>query len=229
MPRQRAQVSAGLELAMLIPQVTPIQPVNVVVQMPPGAPIWLTIVLSGSIGAISAILGGLAVEYLKPYIARRQREKMIRGLVDDEFLANLGELEACLRVLKHAFPGTVDQKAHSVMVVDEIMHRVIQDRYDLYFEQDKEIVWAIDKKRLLWSFYEALSRKPEDVTLSSEHIEIELWIDRVVRRGKSYLEEAELLYEPGENPNEQIYYELDAAEKRGRAEGLKKMGMEEGA
>ena len=160
------------------------------------------------------------MEYLKPYIARRQREKMIRGLVDDEFLANLGELEACLRVLKHAFPGTADQKAHSLMVVDEIMHRVIQDRYDLYFEQDKEIVWAIDKKRLLWSFYEALSRKPEDVTLSSEHIEIELWIDRVVRRGKSYLEEAELLYEPGENPNEQIYYELDAAEKKGRAEGL---------
>jgi hypothetical protein len=85
------------------------------------------------------------------------------------------------------------------------------------------------RKRLLWSFYEAFSRKPEDVTLSSEHIEIELWIDRVVRRGKSYLEKAELLYEPGENPNEQIYYELDAAEKKGRAEGLKAMGIQEGA
>jgi hypothetical protein len=51
---------------MLISQVTPIQPVNGVVQIPAGAPIWLTIVLSGCIGAISAILGGLAVEYLKP-------------------------------------------------------------------------------------------------------------------------------------------------------------------
>ena len=210
---------------MLIPQLTPIQPVNVIVQQPPGAPLWLTIVLSAMTGAASAILGGLAVEYLKPYIARLQREKMIRGLLDDEFLANLGELEACLRVLNHASSGSADQKAHTLMVVDEIMHRVTQDRYDLYFEQDKEIVWKIDKTRLLWSFYEALSRKPDDVTLSTEHIEIQIWIDRVVRRGQSYVEEAGLAYEPGENPNEQIYYELDAAEKKGRAEGMKSLGQ----
>jgi hypothetical protein len=210
---------------MLIPQLTPIQPVNVIVQQPPGAPLWLTIVLSAMTGAASAILGGLAVEYLKPYITRLQREKMIRGLLDDEFLANLGELEACLRVLNHASSGSADQKAHTLMVVDEIMHRVTQDRYDLYFEQDKEIVWKIDKTRLLWSFYEALSRKPDDVTLSTEHIEIQIWIDRVVRRGQSYVEEAGLAYEPGENPNEQIYYELDAAEKKGRAEGMKSLGQ----
>jgi hypothetical protein len=210
---------------MLIPQVTPIQPVNVVVQMPHGAPVWLTIVLSGCIGAVSAILGGLSVEYLKPYITRLQREKMIRALLDDEFLANLGELEACLRVLKHASSGTADQKAHTLMVVDEILHRVIQDRYDLYFEQDKEIVWKIDKMRLLWSFYEALSRKPDDVTLSTEHIETQMWIDRVVRRGRSYLEEAGLSYEPAENPNEQIYYELDQAERKGREQGRRNAGL----
>jgi hypothetical protein len=29
---------------MLIPQVTPIQPINVILQQPPGPPLWLTII-----------------------------------------------------------------------------------------------------------------------------------------------------------------------------------------
>jgi hypothetical protein len=86
---------------MLIPQVTPIQPINVIVHQP-GPPLWLTIILSALTGAMSAILAGLVVEYVRPFMAKWRKKKMIRGMLNDEFLANFGELEACLRVLRMA-------------------------------------------------------------------------------------------------------------------------------
>ena len=58
----------------------------------------MTIILSALTGAISAILGGLVVEYVRPHMARWRKKKMIREMLNDEFLTNLGELEAALRV-----------------------------------------------------------------------------------------------------------------------------------
>ncbi len=201
---------------MFIPQVTPIQPVNVIVQQAPGPPYWLTILLSALTGAVSAMLGGVFVEYVKPYMAKWRKKKMIRGLLNDEFLANFAELEAGLRVLRYAEKGPYTRKSHSLVVYGEIRHKVIQDRYDLYFEKEKPIFYAIDTRRRLWRFYDTLARSPQNATPAEEYVETLLWLDRVVRRGRNYIEEAELDYNPEKNENEQIYYELEKAEEKGR-------------
>jgi hypothetical protein len=209
---------------MLIPQVTPIQPINVIVQQP-GPALWLTIILSALTGAISAILGGLVVEYVRPHMAKWRKKKMIREMLNDEFLANFGELEAALRVLRHAEKGSDSRKSHSLLVLNEIRHRVIQDRYDLCFEKEKGIFYELDKKRRLWAFYEALSRRPKNVAPVGEHIETLQWLDRVVRRGQYYLEEADLDYQSEQNDNEEIYYRLEKAEERGREQGRRDAGI----
>jgi hypothetical protein len=210
---------------MFIPEVTPIQPVNVIVQQAPGPSYWLTILLSALTGAVSAILGGVFVEYVKPYMAKWRKKKMIRRLLNEEFLENFAELEAALRVLRHAEEGTYSQKSHSLLVFDEISHRVIQDRYDLYFGKEKSIFYEIDTKRRLWRFYEALGRKPQNVTPAEEHIETRLWLDRVVSRGTNYVEQAGLDYDPEKNENEEIYYELTKAEEKGVEQGRRNAGL----
>jgi hypothetical protein len=109
--------------------------------------------------------------------------------------------------------------------LDEIRHRVIQDRYDLCFEKEKGIFYELDKKRRLWAFYEALSRRPKNVAPVGEHIETLQWLDRVVRRGQYYIEEAGLDYQPEQNDNEEIYYRLEKAEERGRDQGRRDAGI----
>lgn len=58
-----------------------------------------------------------------------------------------------------------------------------------------------------------------------EHIETMLWLDRVVRRGRYYLEETGLDHQPEQNDNEEIYYRLERAEDQGRKQGLKNAGL----
>ena len=201
---------------MFIPQVMPIQPVNVIVQQAPGLPEWVRILISAGAGAVFGILGSLATEYVKPYIVTRRMEKLIRVHLNEEFLANLGELEVAGRILADANGRTDSDKSHALMAVDEILHRVRQDRYDLYFKEEKSVVYHIDSNQHLSLFYATLNRKPKDVAPTSEHIETMMWINLVVHRGKTYLESAGLRHEPEPNPNQGVYHQLRMAEEAGR-------------
>jgi hypothetical protein len=97
--------------------------------------------------------------------------------------------------------------------------------YDLYFEKEKSIFYEMDTKRRLWRFYEALGRKLQNVTPAEEHIETRLWLDRVVSRGRNYVEQAGLDYDPEKNENEEIYYKLTKAEEKGMEEGRRNAGL----
>jgi hypothetical protein len=106
-----------------------------------------------------------------------------------------------------------------------VLRRVIHDRYGLYFEKEKGVFYEIDKKRRLWTFYDDLSRRPKSATTAGEHIENLLWLDRVVRRGQYYLDEAGLDYQPEQNDNEEIYCRLEKAEEKGRERARRDAGI----
>jgi hypothetical protein len=139
-------------------------------------------------------------------------QELIRIQLNEEFLANFGELEAAGRILEDANERTLSYKSEPSLAVDEILRRVRQDRYDLYFTTEKSIVYEMDRNQLLSMFYTALNRTPKDVPLTSEHIETLVWINYVVSRGRKYLSGTGRKYEPERNPIEQVHNELRLAE-----------------
>jgi hypothetical protein len=205
---------------MFIPQATPIQPINVIVRQAVGMPEWVRILISAGAGAVFGILGSLATEYVKPCIVTGRMEKLISIHLNQEFLENLGELEAAGRILADANERTNSDKDHALMAVDEILRRVRQDRYDLYFRSEKSVVYKIDRSHHLSLFYSTLNREPKRVPPTSKHIETMMWMNLVVSRGKKYLEGAGLKYEPEPNPNESVYHQLRMAEESGRGNAV---------
>jgi hypothetical protein len=131
-------------IQMLIPQVTPIQPINVILQQPPGPPLWLTIVLSALTGAVSAILGGVVIEYAKPEIIKWSSKRTIKRHVNEEFTLNLSVIEAALRVMRYAEGRPFPYRSEALLAVGEMLRRFRQDRYERYFATDKDMLYELD-------------------------------------------------------------------------------------
>ena len=64
-------------------------PVYVTVQTPPGMPIWLSVSISASIGAMFAVLTNVLMEFVKPKINRRLLHQKMREHIDAEFKKNM--------------------------------------------------------------------------------------------------------------------------------------------
>jgi hypothetical protein len=213
---------------MFIPEVSPIQPVNVIVQQAPGLPAWITVMLSALTGAASAILSGIAIEFLKPYMDRRRMLKMIKDQLNAEFLANLSQLKAAKRIIFDASSRTESDKSLAQGGLNEILREVKQDRYDLYFENDKSIVYEIDKNQNLSAFYSVLNRKPSNVVSVPYFFEALGWIEWVVSVGQHYLDASHLEERTNSNAQEYIYEQLRLAEERGRERGREQGSRNDG-
>jgi hypothetical protein len=194
---------------MFIPQLTPIQPINVIVQQPHEFPGWIIAILSAFAGAILT----MGTEYLRGYIDG----KMIKEQLNDEFLINFNRVLAASRVLDGSVNEIDDEKSHALMTVKHMLSRLKRDRFDLYFGNQKATVYELDKKQNLSDFYATLAQRPEGLgLLSLEHIEWKHWIDRVVRIGQRFVDETGVSYTPWPDDNEDVYLQLRRAGNQGR-------------
>jgi hypothetical protein len=82
-------VVRGTIPVMFIPQVTPIQPVNVVVQQALGMPEWVRILISAATGALFALGVSLMMEYLRPNIVKRDLKKEATEHLISELTENM--------------------------------------------------------------------------------------------------------------------------------------------
>jgi len=69
---------------MFIPQVTPIQPINVIVHQPPGWPIWATTLFAAAVGGAFGVGTNLVTEYLKHLFRVRKVSPPIRQGIDEK-------------------------------------------------------------------------------------------------------------------------------------------------
>jgi hypothetical protein len=177
--------------------------------------LWLTIILSALTGAVSAILGGVVIEYAKPEIIKWSSKRTIKRHVNEEFTLNLSVIEAVLRVMRYAEGRPFPYRSEAILTAGEMLRKFRQDRYGHYFATDKDMLYELDVEQRLTDFYGWFGRRPV-ATGGSEFAEMLLWLDWVARLGKSYIEGSKLDYKPVRNVGEEVYFDLNKAEEAGR-------------
>jgi hypothetical protein len=128
-------------------------PINITVQQPPGGmPDWAKI----AIGAILAIGGGLAVEYIKPAIAKHRALKSVKKQLRAEVENDMAAILECITALDGMPRDTGEQRQNAYMWGVAFLNGRMplpDDRYTYYFDRQKEIVYEIDPDGILGTFY----------------------------------------------------------------------------
>jgi hypothetical protein len=140
-------------LAMFIPQITPIQPINVIVQQPIGWPVWQTTLFSAAIGAILGIAGNVTMEFLKPRIGNFVSRQEVSKQLVIEVTRNLSYLEKVRILLRAANRGEAMNKEHAKYLLSNIW----DDRYRHYLADKPILVFEIDRHKQLREFYQMAS------------------------------------------------------------------------
>jgi hypothetical protein len=132
---------------MFLPPNTPLPPINVVVQNPPGWPVWATTLFSASVGAVFGIAGGIFMEYAKPWIGKRRLAKVILAQLSEELLDNMGIIETANYML-----GSQEIKLDAerrIKLAGITLRHMKNDRFDYYFKNEKSLVYVVDKEKQL--------------------------------------------------------------------------------
>jgi hypothetical protein len=130
-------------------------PINITVQQPPGLPEWIKILITAGIGALVGITSNIAMEVLKPYIAKRLLKASVDKQLGDELMENLSQIEAVNRLLKSVDLTNPDDRELALDVAGIIVSGVQRDRYDFYFSTQKALFYEMDATRALSAFYNA--------------------------------------------------------------------------
>jgi len=134
---------------MFIPDITPIQPITVTVNEPPGWPLWLTTLFSASVGALFALGTNLATDLSKGHF---RKQKTIRKL-GKELMENMERIEGSERILKDAENRSVEDKRGAIYAIEAYFFPLRKEWFDHLSQSDINTMYEIDDKRELRMFY----------------------------------------------------------------------------
>lgn len=139
-------------------------PINVTVQPPAGGmPEWAKILISAGTGALLGILSSIAMEYVKPWIGKKQLRKTIEAQLGEELMGNLNQIEGALGLLKSVDLKNERDSDSALDLAGIIIKDVNRDRYDFYMTTQKPIVYEVDAGKSLSLFYSAIKELPSRV------------------------------------------------------------------
>jgi hypothetical protein len=138
---------------MFTPEVTPIQPINVIVQQAPGMPEWVKILISAGVGALFGIVGSLMTEFLKTHFAKRALKKVLTEQLVSELSENLDYAETCCETLMTSASGSTETRNDAIARASGTAKYINNDRYKHYFIGEKLLVYKIDPDKSLADFY----------------------------------------------------------------------------
>jgi len=199
---------------MFIPQVTPIQPINVVVQQPPGLPVWIATLFAAAVGAVFGIGSSLLTEYLK----HRLRVRKVGRQLGKELMRNMDQVGSGARILNYAKQKKIEDKTDAVWFVRANLLPVNSERYDHISSADTDLMYEIDESKNLNQFY-SLAKSIAFVDSGSDQAErhnfmrLNVTLDSMAFWGRKFIEEHRLKYVPVESTAENAY-ELTEEEKR---------------
>jgi hypothetical protein len=116
-----------------------------------GMPEWVKILISAAVGALFAIVGSVAMEFIKPAITRRHTLRKVRSSLHAEFLANLANAQAAKRLMDRVLEGTEKEQLDILSYISKLSNLIKRDRYDFYFASEKDAVYQADKKTSGWT------------------------------------------------------------------------------
>jgi hypothetical protein len=134
---------------MLIPEITPIQPITVTVNQPAGWPLWLTTLFSASVGAFFAIATNLLTDVVKNHL---RRQKAIHQL-GQELMENMERIEGADRILKDAEKGSVEDQRGAIYAIEAYFFPLRKEWFEHLSQSDMKSMYEIDDKRELRMFY----------------------------------------------------------------------------
>jgi hypothetical protein len=133
--------------------------INVTVAQPAaGLPEWVKILISAGVGALFGILANVAMEYVKPRIAKRLLKKGICAQVGAELIDNLDKIESCNRLLKYAQIKSLPAQKRSVSMVKAIVCEVQRNRFDHCLKEHETVMYEINGHSSLFAFYRDIHR-----------------------------------------------------------------------
>jgi hypothetical protein len=140
-------------------------PIYVTVQqppVPPGLPEWVKLLISAGVGALFGISANIAMEFIKPAIAKRLMRKTVeRQVLFGEFKENLNKIDAVSRMAKRAENGSEDNHAACLSYIRSTTSEISTDLLRSCYESQRAILDEMDPARKLGSFYARIEQAKE--------------------------------------------------------------------
>jgi hypothetical protein len=106
------------------------------------------------VAALSGLLVGSLLEYIKPGIAKWRNTKDIARQLNSDLMQNLSHIQNALKVLDDAAGKSEEHQKMALLIIKEMIGYVSNDRYQTYFEgPQKPLVYEIDSRGNLAYFY----------------------------------------------------------------------------
>jgi hypothetical protein len=196
---KHAVAQAPVTVAQAPPQV------YVTVQQPAGSmPEWLKILITAGVGALVGICSNIAMEYVKPWVAKRVLKKTVAKQIHDELLKALAAAEAAHRILNSAADKSEDEKRVAAGYAEMIGSGVEMDRFEFYFADQKDVVYELDESKSIKAFYRAVKQGTEAArSLGFNRAKDLFYI--AANLIPPYIRLHKLKYSPEPNPIEEVF------------------------
>jgi hypothetical protein len=178
----------------------PSSPIYVNVQQPPpGMPEWEKLLISAGVGALLGIISNIAMEYVKPWIAKRLLRRTVADQLAAELADNMNEVDAGKNLLEEEVSKPPNEQETVLTVIRISAGLVKSDRFDYYFAEQKAIVYELDEANLLVTFYKImkstlpLTSNPKNFTDTKQLFVMAHYM------GKTYLAQHHRPFIPGES------------------------------
>jgi hypothetical protein len=171
-------------------------PVYVTVQEPPGWPEWAKILVAALAGAVFAV----CLEFVKPWIVKWNTMRTVRRHLNEELLDCLGSVEKAAWCIDAAKDQGEEFEIMTLSVVEIVAGSIDNDRYRFYFEQQKAVVYEIDKDKHLSAFYRYVTHSLKIAIEDKDLKNIKIVLGMAESVGREYVKAKGLKYASPSSP-----------------------------
>ena len=184
---------------MFDPQVTPVPPINVVVQNLPDRFAWVPQLIFLFLGSVLTIAGGIGSGWIRKRLKIRRKRRELAS----EVKVNLDKMTAFTLAWEYAHDNSVPiQKVAGRAQAEVDLLR--SDLFDHYFETERPLVYEIDINRSLIGCYDYIKHAKEYVGQPVHSEIMALCVNIASTRGYAYLEEVGIEYRGNPGMKEEI-------------------------
>jgi hypothetical protein len=178
-------------------------PINVTVQPPAGGlPESVKILISASVGAMFGIGSNIAMEFVKPWIAKRLTRRTMADHLGNELVDNQSKVEAADRILTETAGKEPQDREYAQHVCKVIAATIDSDRFDHFFASQKAVLYELDEGRALTTFYQITKTFR---TLERGYKETHQTFKMAAAMGRMYIKVHGLAYNPPPNSMETVF------------------------
>ncbi len=197
---------------MFVPEMTPIQPVNVIIHNPPGISEFAKTMLSASVGFLFGIAGNVLMEFVKPKFEMQRRKDLVIRQVHPEFLQNMNAVDGAMQLLDAVVDEGETVQMSTCFFANQVLSDFRHDRFDQCFEKEKDAAYAVDNRGNLVRFYEKFKEKM-GVAKDMSYQDLRWFVNGAFLFGRMYLGDAHLERIAKPHPMAELYLEVIAQQK----------------